>query len=157
NEGNDYHYNPEGILPPHFGHHEDHHWLEMGRVSKLNASDFKEATKNEDFPKGITMKQFTDTVTAHHDLAHGRTPYRLDREKFEKLSEHPLVQTTTELIGNAGIHPADFSPRNMGIWTHPHTGKKHVVLSDYGASNHILSLYDKAKTEKSRLKRNRGY
>lgn len=147
-EPNKYEYNPAGILPPHFGHHDEHHWLEMGRVSKLNASDFKEATKTDQFPKGITMKQFTDTVSAHHDLAHGRKPYSLDKEKFDKLSEHPLVENTVSFMADASIHPGDFSPRNMGIWTHPHTGKKHVVLSDFGSSNEILGLYDKARKNK---------
>lgn len=156
NEGNDYSHNPDGVLPPHFGHHEDHHWLEMGRITKLNSADVKEATKTKEFPKGITMKQFTETVQAHHDLANGRTPYKHDQEKFDKLSEHPLIDSIVSLMSNTGLHPNEFSPRNMGIWKHPHTGQKHVVLADYGANDKILKLYGKARQEKYNRNRYRG-
>lgn len=64
-------------------------------------------------------------------------------EPYENIILESLHQNLTSVL-NSG----DFSPRNMGIWTHPHTGKKHVVLSDFGASNEILGLYDKARKNK---------
>ncbi|HET8689434.1 MAG TPA: hypothetical protein VFM18_22715, partial [Methanosarcina sp.] len=73
------------------------------------------------------------------------------------LSEHPLIDSTVSLMSNTGLHPNEFSPRNMGIWTHPHTGQKHVVLTDYGATDEILKLYGKARQEKYNRNRYRGY
>lgn len=147
-----FHYNENGVLPPHFGAHEDHHWLEMGRVSKLNAKDFKEATKTPEFPKGITHDDFFHAVGSHYAESNGRKyPYMVN----ESLQDHPLVQRFNYLSGDADIHPADFVKQNMGIWTHPITGKKHIVASDFGNSTSISKLYSTARDKLA--KRSRGY
>lgn len=147
-----FNYNEEGILPPHFGEHPDHHWLEMGKVSKLTAKDFKEATKTPEFPKGITHKDFFSAINKHWDEAHGQKSYHT---ASDEIMEHPLVNQFSNMSGDADIHPADFRPSNLGIWTHPITGKKHVVASDYGFSGDVAKLYQKGR--ENLLKKNRRY
>lgn len=152
-----FHTNTEtGILPPHFGHHEEHHHLEMGRVEKVTAKGFKEATKTPDFPSGITHKEFYDAVNHNHAQAHGKTHYSsFSHEKLEKLQDHPLVANVNDFVGTTDNHPADMDKRNMGLWHHPITGKKHVVLSDFGYSNNVQREYNAAR--KNWDKERRGY
>ena len=139
-----------GVLAPVLATHPDNHYLEMGRVSKFNAKDFSEATKTPDYPKGIS---FTDAQTAmmhSHSMAHGQGS-RLNgksEEHNEKISNHPWVDHAISMMHDSGMHPADVAPRNMGIYTHPVTGKKHGVMIDYGFSNDIAKKYRKAKMAK---------
>lgn len=138
--------NDEGILPPHFGHHEDYHHLEMGRVSPITAKGFREATKHKDFPKGITHTEFLDAVKHNWLSAHGHRNYSsIPESRIQELQEHPLVQNVTNFIGDTDNSPDDMVKRNMGLWKHPVTGKNHVVLSDFGGSNKILRLYTNAR------------
>lgn len=146
-----WHTNEEGILPPHFGHHEDHHHLEMGRVEKITSKGFKDATKHPDFPKGITHKEFYDTVVHNWAQAHGQRHYcGTSEERMEQLQDHPLISKVTDFVGNTDNHPADMNTGNMGLWHHPVTGKKHVVLSDFGFSKNVAREYNEARKEKSR-------
>lgn len=151
-----WHTKDDGFLPPHFGHHDDHHWLEMGRVDKLTTKGFKEATKHPDYPKGITHQEFYDAVNQYHDQAHGRSSYSsTPKERINEIQDHPLISGVTDFCGNTDNHPADMNKGNMGLWTHPVTGKKHVVLSDFGASKNILKSYQRARVNLS--KTHRGY
>lgn len=148
--------NPEGILPPHFGHHEDYHHLEMGKVEPINSKDFKTATIHPDFPKGITHQEFHDAVNHNYQQAHGKKHYgRTSVERVEELQDHPLVDKVNEFVGNTDNHPADMNKGNMGLWTHPVTGKKHVVISDFGYSKNVAQSYNDAR--KNATKINRGY
>ena len=54
-------------------------------------------------------------------------------------------------------HPADFAKRNMGVWSHPVSGGKHIVLSDYGASEDVLKEYRKAQIKHMQSSRNYGW
>lgn len=140
--------NPEGFLPPLLASHDDGHWMSVGKVSKIDSTSFKNATKTEDFPKGISHKEFRDAVVMHWNESQGRgdqlyvaTP----KEKLEKVGEHPLVQRALDFCINTDTHPGDFEPRNMGIWTHPVTGEKHVVAADAGFSREVAKAYSKAR------------
>lgn len=151
-----WHTNDEGILPPHFGHHDDHHHLEMGRVEKFNAKSFREATKHPDYPKGITHREFFDTVNYNWRQAHGQSHYgNTSPERMDELQDHPLISKVSDFVANTDNHPADMNAGNMGLWHHPVTGKKHVVLSDFGFSKEVARHYNDARKEHARSRR--GY
>jgi hypothetical protein len=134
-----------GILPPHFGHHDEFHHIEMGKVEPITAHGFKSATKHSDFPNGITHTEFHDAVRHNWQQAHGQKHYGItSSERLEQLQEHPLVQNTTDFCLNTENHPGDFNKRNMGLWHHPVTGNKHVVISDFGYSKYIAKKYNAA-------------
>lgn len=146
-----------GILAPHFGHHEDYHHLETGKVENLTAKDFKEATRTPEFPSGISHQEFHDAVMQNWYDAHGRQYFysRTKPERLEKLYNHPMVEATTDFVHNTETMPHDFHKANMGIWTHPITGKKHAVIRDYGYTKDIAKSYETAR--KNQFSRNRGY
>lgn len=149
-----YQTNPHGILAPVFDSHHEHHHLEMGRVEKFNAKDFREATKTKDFPKGIIHPEFMNVMEYHHDLMNGRKPISTE-ERMEKISQHPFVESALSMMADSGMHPGDLSPRNMGIWHHPVTGEKHPVIIDWGFNKEIAQKYMKARTNIS--KKTRGW
>jgi hypothetical protein len=149
-----WHTDEEGILPPHFGHHDDHHHLEMGRVEKFDSKAFREATKHPDYPRGITHREFYDTVNHNWAQAHGKDHYgRTSQERMDKLQDHPLVWKVSDFVANTDNHPADMLKGNMGLWHHPVTGKKHVVLSDFGFSKEVARHYLDARKEERRQRR----
>jgi len=146
-----------GVLAPVLSTHPDNHHLEMGKVSKFNAKDFGEATKTKDFPKGIKLGDAQSAMMHHHSMAHGQGS-RLNghsEESMDKISNHPWVEHAISMMHDSGMHPGDVSPRNMGIYTHPVTGKKHGVMIDYGFSNDIAKKYHKARM--GAAKASRGY
>ena len=146
-ETNHYETNENGILAPVIHAHEDGHYLHMGKISPIGASDFRELTKNEDFPKGISHQEFKNAVAHEYHNANGITTSYSD-EKLEKLKTHPLVDSAIRFSLDTGTSPNDYDKRNMGIWEHPVTGKKHIVLADYGASDDVLKMYAKAYQKK---------
>jgi len=139
----EWHSNPNGVLPPHFGHHPQHHWLEMGRVEPITEESFKEATKTATIPDGLSHSSFERAVQDHWSVAHGGDEPLSPRAR-ERMN-HPLVKNVMNLVSHSGIHPGDFHEDNMGIWVHPLTGKKHVVVSDFGFSNDVAGHYLKAR------------
>lgn len=154
---NKFHYNENGLLAPVLHTHEDGHYLHMGRISPIKSGEFNELTKNEDFPKGISHNEFQKAVQHEYDAANGNTPYvNFSEEKLKKLKEHPFVHNTIMFVLDTQTHPADFAKRNMGVWEHPITGKKHIVLADYGANSDVLKLYAKAYANMFNKKINMG-
>lgn len=153
-ETNGYETNEDGILAPVIHAHEDGHYLHMGRISPIGASDFRELTKNEDFPKGISHQEFKHAVEHEYGHANSNSPSNpYSEERMEKLKNHPLIRSAIGFSLDTGTNPADFDKRNMGVWEHPTTGKKHIVLADYGASDHVLKMYAKAWTKKTQIQR----
>ena len=142
-----YHSNENPILAPVFSTHPEHHHLEMGRVEKYNAKDLAESTKNKDFPKGLKHDEITTAMRYHHDQAHGQHPLLngYSNDHLEKVSDHPWVENAISMMHDSGMHPGDLRPANMGIYTHPVTGKKHPVVIDFGFSNDIAKKYNKAR------------
>lgn len=141
----EWHSNPNGVLPPHFGHHPQHHWLEMGRVEPITEENFREATKTEDFPEGLKHSLFKSAIEDHWHVAHGE-PEPLSPRARHRM-EHPLVKNVMKLVAETGVHPGDFNESNMGIWIHPLTGKKHVLISDFGYANDVVKHYSDARDE----------
>ena len=150
--------NHDGILAPVIHSHEDGHYLHMGKVDPISAGEFRELTKNEDFPKGISHQEFYNAVNHEYGDANSmtpRNPYSEDRMK--KLKDHPLVSSAISFSLDTQTHPIDFDKRNMGVWSHPVTGQKHIVISDYGASADVLNEYKKSRLKQMRSKRNYGW
>lgn len=143
--------NHDGILAPVFSNHPDHHHLEMGHVSPIKKSDFPRLTKHPDYPKGIKFDDMYHALNKEFAEAHGHNyhaPAHHTDEHHDHIMQHPFVQKAAELIGDTGFHPGDIRPANMGIWTHPVTGKEHAVMSDYGYSNDIMKEYSKRRARK---------
>lgn len=140
--------NPDGVTAPILSTHPDMHYLEMGRADKFNAKDLREYTKHPDFKKGVSHQEIKKAMEYHHAIANGQhLSYYQDRdsELHEKISEHPHVMNMLNAMHNMGMHPADLTPRNMGIWTHPLTGTRHPVMIDYGFSTELGKMYQKAR------------
>jgi hypothetical protein len=152
---NEYHTNDEGFLPPHFGNHDDHHWLHVGKIEPINSKDFREATKTADFPKGITHKQFFSAVNHEWQASNGKTHWSPKDKDHDKLIEHPLVNRAINFSLDTDTNPEDFASRNMGFWHNPATGKKHIVAADAGFSRGVAKAYHQARVNAS-MKRS-GY
>jgi tRNA A-37 threonylcarbamoyl transferase component Bud32 len=82
-----------------------------------------------------------------HNSAHGshRGNSKYTEEHLEKVKTHPWVEHAIDMMHNTGMHPGDLNKRNMGIYTHPVTGKKHLAIIDYGYSREIANKYTKAR------------
>ena len=144
-----------GVLAPVFSTHPEHHHLEMGRVEPATAAGIKDATKHKNFPKGLTHADIYDAMNHEHASAHGQRTYsNSSDEHLEKVKEHPWVEHAISLMHDSDMHPGDLNKRNLGIYTHPVTGKKHLAIIDYGFSNEIAKKYTKARTNS--LKSMRG-
>lgn len=138
--------NPNGILVPHVDAHHWDHWVEVGRVTPLAdlaPEAMMEYTKSESHPEGIAHYQFYDVLDRGWDEAHGKTIHWEPWE--EKIKHHPLVKAAESMIADTGMHPADFTEDNVGVWTHPVTGKKQIVIHDYGYDNEVAKHYYAAK------------
>jgi hypothetical protein len=148
-KGNNTHFetNTEsGVLPPLLGSHPEGQHIHVGRVAKLGPGEFRGLTKTEGFPKGISHTEFYDAINEHYYAAHGQKHYgTTPQSRIEKVQEHPLVEKFHNFIASTGGHPGDYNPRNLGTWTHPHTGEKHIVASDYGFSTEVAKHYDQAR------------
>jgi hypothetical protein len=131
----------------------------MGRIEPLTAKNLAETTKNENFPKGLKLKHIQEATQHEYDQAYGKG-YGSDLSpEAEKAKEHPFVQNLTDFIHLTGAHPADFGTRNLGIWTHPVTGTRHPVISDYGYTKNIAEEYQKAnkKAAEANVRKRNGW
>lgn len=141
--------NPNGILVPHVDSHVNDHWLEVGRVQPLSQTygdAMREHTKTDEFPRGIGHRQFSHVMEKGWDEAHGEDVHWEPWE--EELARHPLIKKAEDLVANTNLNPGDFTDDNMGIWTHPLTGEKHIVIHDYGYSNDVAKHYYAAKANR---------
>ena len=154
-----YEHNPEGCLLPILDEsHSDGHWLKGVKLDKYSTNDMKSFTKNSEFPKGISHKEFKTALESEHAHCNGLSqPYdmRGNEDHYEKVKEHPYVNNAINMMLESGMHPADLDPRNMGTFVHPHTGVRHPVILDYGYNNEISKLYSKAR--QNMIRRHRGY
>lgn len=137
--------NPNGVLAPVLSSHPDSHYLEMGKISPMKKTDFQKLTVTESHPKGIKFDDMYNTLNKEYHDAHGQRysvpSYHTD-EFHEHIMDHPFVRNLHEMMLNTDMHPGDIRPANMGIWRHPHTGKQHPVISDYGYSTEIANEYN---------------
>ncbi len=146
--GNSFETNDNGILAPVIHSHEDGHYVHMGKVSPIGAGEFRELTKNKDFPKGISHQEFYNAVNHEYGSANGiRQHSQYSDERMEKLKEHPLVQNAINYSLDTQSPPIEFGKANMGIWHHPVTGGKHIVISDSGGSADVIKEYGRARNK----------
>jgi len=147
-----------GVLAPVFGTHPEHHHLEMGRVTPAVSKDIAEATRTKEFPKGLKHEDIQEAMMHEHNMAHGMGGYGQtpqNEDKLEKTKEHPWVEHAISMMHDSGMHPGDLGKRNMGIYHHPVTGKKHLAIIDYGFDSDIAKKYTKARMNSAR--KSRGY
>lgn len=148
----EYETNHEGFLPPLLDHGENHEWMSVGKVSKIGAGDFRNLTKTEDFPKGISHNEFYHSLNHHWYQSNGASYWggSHTKERLDKLGDHPLVDRAFRFCLDTDTRPEDFYKGNMGIWEHPVTGEKHIVTSDAGFSKHVARRYQDARKNQSR-------
>lgn len=161
-DSNNYRTNPHGVVASVTDHDaENHHHVTMLKLDKFNSKDLADSTKNADHPKGLTLKKVKGALEHEHDLANGRGGHSAavyghkTREDIEKTKEHPYVDDLIRHMHDTGTHPGDFSPRNLGVHTHPHTGEKRVLYVDHGATDEVLKTYGRAR--KAMYSSNRGW
>ena len=139
-----------GVLAPHLGTNNKDQYLHQGKVKPLDdlpSYTVPDLTKNAAFPDGISHSDIQQALMKHYDEAHGKSSYLFPAEdkRITKIQEHPLVKKLQNFVAKSGNHPADLSPGNMGVWTHPHTGEQHVVIQDYGFGRDVPKLYEQAR------------
>jgi hypothetical protein len=135
-----------GVLAPVFSTHPDHHYLEMGKVDKPDSKSISEATKTKEFPKGLKHDEIQDAMMHEHAQAHGQKHYsKYSEDHLDHVKEHPWVDHAISMMHASSMHPGDLRKANMGIYTHPVTGKKHLAIIDYGYSNEIAKKYSNAR------------
>jgi len=62
-----------GIFPPQIDHdHDNHEWTHVGHVDKITQKRFRELTKTESHPKGITHTEFCSALEREWDNSHGK-------------------------------------------------------------------------------------
>lgn len=143
-----------GILAPMLHAHEEGHHIHFGKIDPIKAGDFKNLTKTKEFPKGISHQEFYDNLNHHYQEAHGNKHYGpTSEDRIKHLDDHPLVYKAHDFVFGTGSHPGDLNKRNMGVWTHPHTGEKHIVISDYGFNGDVARHYHDARREQGRRMR----
>lgn len=148
-----YHTNHDsGVLAPVIDHHDDHHWLEMGHARNMTSKDFSNATKTPTHPKGLNFDKFHSHLNHDYHQAHGTRGFGsgLSEEEHEHISSHPLTEKVKDFMYTTGQHPGDLVKGNWGMWKHPHTGVEHAVVRDYGYSDEVGKLYNKARKNKNR-------
>lgn len=139
----------DGIFPPLLSHDEDtHEWSHVGHVDKITGSQFKNLTKTESHPKGISHSDFCNVLERFHNRSNGR--YHEQSPQWESnldhIEKHPLVQKFIYYHGNTGHPPHDYRQlANLGQWTHPLTGEKHIVARDHGYDTDVADAYTKAR------------
>lgn len=138
-----------GIFPPLLHHdHDNHEHSEIGHTADLKSNDFRELTKCKSHPKGISHKDFCDALERRHNQQMGKHWERSPKEeaKMDETDEHPLVQKFQDFHDNYGHPPHDYrQKKNLGVWTHPVDGSKHIVARDHGFSSEVQSAYQNAR------------
>jgi len=148
NHGNDhFSSNENGIFPPLISHHDNNEWSHVGHARDISRKEFKDLTKTEDFPKGISHNEFYETLNRFHDRNNGKywpKPAKYEAE-YDKIEQHPLVQKFIDYHGSTGNPPHDYMQlKNMGVWEHPN-GSKHIVARDHGFSSDVQKAYTMAR------------
>jgi len=144
--------NEDGIFPPLIDHdHEHHEWSHVGHVDDVTGIGFRKHTKCESHPQGITHKDFCDTLTRRWNQDHGKhwkqSPE--NESRMDHVEKHPLVERFLNHQGDTYTPPHDYTQmKNMGVWTHPVHGTKHIVARDLGFNQEVSESYRQAMTRK---------
>ena len=139
-----------GVFPPLIDHdNENHEWTHIGHAADIkNAAEFKEVTKSESHPNGISHRDFVDVLNRFHEKGNGKywggNPSR--EAHLDKLEDNHVVQKFIDYHGTTGNPAYDYmQKKNLGIWTHPVTGEKHLVARDHGYDSTVQAAYSRAR------------
>lgn len=142
-----------GIFPPLIDHDENHHdWTKVGHIRDVKAPEFKSLTKTESHPKGITHKDFCESMNRHHERNNGKywEGSKEHEAHLDHVDSHPLVQKFQDYHGNTGHPPYDYQQiKNMGVFEHPN-GTKHIVARDHGFDTEVSEAYRTARKNQFR-------
>lgn len=145
-----------GIFPPLIDHDDmRHEYSQVGHSRDIGTGEFQELTKHPNFPKGITHKDFCDTLERDYQRNVGRyweeSPRR--ESQLDKVEQHPLVQKFLDYHRSTGHPPHDYrQKRNLGVFEHPN-GSKHIVARDHGFSTNVAEAYRDARMAQFRQNR----
>jgi hypothetical protein len=143
----------KGIFPPLVDHdHENHNWTRIGHCRDIKAGEFNKLTKCDTHPKGISHKDFCDSLERFHNKNNGRYWKQSDsvEKHLDHVSEHPLVQKFMDYHGDFAAPPHDYrQKKNMGVFEHP-DGSAHIVARDHGFDHEVSEAYRKARINSSK-------
>jgi hypothetical protein len=143
-----------GIFPPLVDHdHDNHQWSHVGHVGNVGGKRFRELTKTESHPEGISHSDFCSALERDWNRAHGKHWHRGDDKEAEAdhIESHPLVQKFLDHQRNMDAPPHDYRQlKNLGLWTHPVTGNQHIVARDHGFSKNVMDAYSAARKKMRR-------
>lgn len=134
-----------GIFPPLIDHDKkNHEWAHVGHTEDVEEKDFPKLTRTESHPQGITHNDFTSAL--HRDYERQNGNYIIQHKEVEShldhVQKHPLVQKFLAHQREIYTPPHDYgNTDNLGVWTHPHTGEKHIVARDHGLSEDVSKFY----------------
>lgn len=135
----------QGIFPPLIDHdHENHQWSRVGSTPDVTKTDFRRLTVTPDHPKGISHEEFVAALLRDHRKNNGTywEEGKTHEDKYDKITEHPLVQKFIDHQNTFGAPPDDYGQlKNMGVFTHPITGKQYIVARDHGFTNEVAKAY----------------
>lgn len=139
-----------GIFPPLVDHDDRHHeWAHVGHASDVSQKRFKELTKTDSHPEGITHKDFFRAVLRNYKVNNGTHWNHGEREEahLDHISSHPLVQKFIAHQDDTGYPPHDWAQiQNMGVFKHP-DGSEHIVARDHGFGPEAMKAYALTKKQ----------
>lgn len=154
-DGN-YKHNPSGIFPPLIDHDNEHHeWAHVGHSENLTKKRFKELTKNEHYPDGISHEDFMNVLDREHELERGKYWHGTDKheEHLDHVSNHPLVQNFLDHQRTYSAPPGDYRTiKNMGVFKVGN--KEHIVARDHGYSEDVSRAYNEVMKKSAQAKGN---
>jgi len=115
--------NPDGLIPPVLYKDRRGKYLHIGRAYNATDDQIRALTKSNVHHKGLSSDQLFNKI---------EYPNKRDLES-------PHIQRFRRFMHDTGVK--DFHGDNWGIWTHPHTGEKHLVLRDAGFDDFVLNAY----------------
>jgi hypothetical protein len=121
--------NKNGVVPPVFKHGNNHTFIHAGHAEDTSYDEIQHLTKTADHPNGLSLGQLD---SASH-------PTRQSYRKSDPIYKHPLVKKLKKFRKETGV--SDFHSGNIGVWTHPHTGEKHLVIRDAGFNQSVANKH----------------
>ena len=134
--------NPASFLPL-IGHDREHHqWTRVGHARDLKPQEFRQLTKNEAYPEGISHRDFYKALNRFHERANGKyLGSRSTDERLDRVKGHPLVRKFQDFHRNTGRPTYDYQPiQNFGVFEHP-DGSSFIVARDHGCDSQVQRAY----------------
>lgn len=133
--------NYNGILTPIIAHSPDYYWEEMVRVFPMTIRDFCLENTTEDYPAGLYFPDAELCMRKWFCSSDGRGgiyPNFISDEKYNIIINHPWMKLYIALLIDKKLMPQDFTLENLGYMIHPISGKKIIVINDYGCTEEYM-------------------